>query len=286
MHGGGFSDATAQETSKTYDLPEQDLAAALRSVAHSSDYQLVADPKSLKGARVPSLAGAYTVEEAVTALLAPSGLTAEIRDRTITLRVRDAPSREEVTGATDVLFSVTGTRIKGAKISSPVIEVTQSEMRLAGQNDLGEVVRSMPQSFGGGQNPGVTGGTVGLTNQNLTGGSSANPRGLGADATLTTGSGNSDFLDRRLFGRYRCRWRRRLSSGSAAHHKRRGAHGCLQPDTQIGSCVTHDIPLKLPPLPSSPAFDRKKLRDRASGTQATRASSPFTLKGLFISALE
>ncbi|QNG48554.1 TonB-dependent receptor domain-containing protein [Sphingobium yanoikuyae] len=188
--GAICSQAHAQDAQKTYNLPEQDLATALRSVARGSDYQLVADPKSLKGARAPSLAGAYTVEEAVTALLAPSGLTAEIRDRTITLRGREAPSREEATGATDVLFSVTGTRIKGVKISSPVIEVTQSEMRLAGQNDLGEVVRSLPQSFGGGQNPGVTGGTVGIANQNLTGGSSANLRGLGADATLTLLNGH------------------------------------------------------------------------------------------------
>lgn len=80
------SQANAQEALKTYNLPEQDLASALRNVARGSDYQLVADAKSLKGARAPSLAGAYTVEEAVAALLAPSGLTAEVRDRTITLR--------------------------------------------------------------------------------------------------------------------------------------------------------------------------------------------------------
>src|SRR5690606_6864079 len=50
---------------------------------------------------------------------------------------------------------------------------------------LGEVIRAVPQNFNGGQNPGVTLGSGGLANQNLTGGSSLNLRGLGPDATLT-----------------------------------------------------------------------------------------------------
>lgn len=69
--GAVTAQAHAQEPIRTYDLPAQDLATALRTIARGSDYQLVADAKSLKGARAPSLAGAYTVEEAVAALLAP-----------------------------------------------------------------------------------------------------------------------------------------------------------------------------------------------------------------------
>ncbi|KAF1687794.1 TonB-dependent receptor [Pseudoxanthomonas broegbernensis] len=53
-------------------------------------------------------------------------------------------------------------------------------MRAAGQNNLGEVARSLPQSFAGGQNPGVVD-----PEQNNGGGSSFNLRGLGSDATLT-----------------------------------------------------------------------------------------------------
>lgn len=151
--------AHAQEPVRTYDLPAQDLATALRTIARGSDYQLVADAKSLKGARAPSLAGAYTVEEAVAALLAPSGLTAEIRDRTITLRGRDAPSREEVTGATDIQLSVTGSRIRGAKPTSPVISASREQITELGHSDLGSFARSIPQNFSGGQNPGVISST-------------------------------------------------------------------------------------------------------------------------------
>ncbi|MFD1103806.1 TonB-dependent receptor domain-containing protein [Sphingobium olei] len=183
--GAVSTHATAQESTKAYNLPEQDLASALRFVARDSDYQLVADAKSLKGVRAPSLAGAYTVEEAVAALLAPSGLTAEIRDRTITLRGREAPSREEVTGATDIQLSVTGSRIRGVSSTSPMMTTSKDEIQMAGLSNLGDFARSLPQSFSGGQNPGVTVGSGGISNENVSSASSLNLRGLGPDATLT-----------------------------------------------------------------------------------------------------
>lgn len=82
---------------------------------------------------------------------------------------------------------VTGTHIRGSRPSSPIVTITQEDMRLAGHNTLGEVVRALPQNFAGGQNPGVVLGASagGIGNQNSTGGSSLNLRGLGPDATLT-----------------------------------------------------------------------------------------------------
>lgn len=92
--------------------------------------------------------------------------------------------------ATDLeTIAVTGTRIRGGTTPSPVITLRSERIREEGFADLGEVIRSVPQNFGGGQNPGVavgaTSGAGGLANQNLTGGSSLNLRGLGPDATLT-----------------------------------------------------------------------------------------------------
>jgi outer membrane receptor protein involved in Fe transport len=82
---------------------------------------------------------------------------------------------------------VTGTNIRGAQPSSPLVTITQAEMRLAGHSNLGEVLRALPQNFNGGQNPGIQ---IGLSagdnnNRNTTGGSGFNLRGLGPDATLT-----------------------------------------------------------------------------------------------------
>lgn len=84
---------------------------------------------------------------------------------------------------------VTGSHIRGAQIASPVITVGRDSIEKAGQNDLGEVARSIPQNFSGGQNPGIgTGG--GLANGNLDSSSQLNLRGLGADATLTLLNGH------------------------------------------------------------------------------------------------
>ncbi len=194
--GAIYSQAHAQDAQKTYNLPEQDLAAALRSVARGSDYQLVADPKSLKGARAPSLAGAYTVEEAVAALLAPSGLTAEIRDRTITLRGREAPSREEATSATDVLISVTGSRIRGTDApGSNVIRLDRKAIGESGYVSAQQILQSIPQAYGGGSNE-TTAGATGASGANLNAsyGSSINLRGLGPSSTLVLLNGNRPAL--------------------------------------------------------------------------------------------
>ena len=81
--------------------------------------------------------------------------------------------------------TVTGTRIRGGTTPSPVITIGSEQIQQEGFTDLGEVIRSVPQNFSGGQNPGVTGVTSGNGNQDLTGGSALNLRGLGADASLT-----------------------------------------------------------------------------------------------------
>jgi iron complex outermembrane recepter protein len=84
---------------------------------------------------------------------------------------------------------VTGSRIRGAEIASDVITLDQQAIISAGQIDLGEAMRSLPQNFGGGQNPGVGFG-AGRSNSNLNAASSANLRGLGPDATLTILNGH------------------------------------------------------------------------------------------------
>lgn len=84
--------------------------------------------------------------------------------------------------------TVTGTRIRGGTTPSPVITIGSEQIQEEGFTDLGQVIRSVPQNFSGGQNPGVLSGNLagaGNANQNMTGGSGLNLRGLGADATLT-----------------------------------------------------------------------------------------------------
>ncbi|MDH5822706.1 TonB-dependent receptor [Luteimonas sp. RD2P54] len=108
------------------------------------------------------------------------------------LQQHQAPSQQptQAPTATELeQITVTGTRIRGGTSPSPVITIGSEHIREEGFSDLGEVIRSVPQNSAGGQNPGVatgaTSGAGGIANQNITGGSALNLRGLGPDATLT-----------------------------------------------------------------------------------------------------
>ncbi|KZC18770.1 TonB-dependent receptor [Rhodanobacter denitrificans] len=91
--------------------------------------------------------------------------------------------------------TVTGTRIRGGTTPSPVITIGSEQIQQEGFTNLGEVIRSVPQNFNGGQNPGVIGVASGVGNQDLTGGSALNLRGLGADASLTLLNGRRLVYD-------------------------------------------------------------------------------------------
>lgn len=127
------------------------------------------------------------LRDAITAILFVTALSATPDGRAQDL---DVDPSEETAEATEIAsITVTGTRIRGGQTPSPVITINASQIKAEGFTSLGEVIRSVPQNFGGGQNPGVdagaAAGAAGLANQNVTGGSALNLRGLGPDATLT-----------------------------------------------------------------------------------------------------
>lgn len=143
------------------------------------------------------------IATAVASLLPFYGVVAHVADAGFDLPVADADSSsvdkpisavrtssptakpEEVTDLESIV--VTGTRIRGGTTPSPVITIGSERIREEGFADLGEVIRSVPQNFSGGQNPGIAAGATGggQGNQNITGGSGLNLRGLGQDASLT-----------------------------------------------------------------------------------------------------
>lgn len=82
-------------------------------------------------------------------------------------------------------ITITGTHIRGVSPTAPVQIITRDFIDQAGFGDVGDVVRSLPQNFSGGQNPGVVGAAGGgLENQNLTNASTVNLRGIGTGGTL------------------------------------------------------------------------------------------------------
>ncbi|HEX4693589.1 TonB-dependent receptor [Sphingomonas sp.] len=168
---------------QAYELPAQPLANSLRAVSIASRRSIVAPSSIVADLQAPALAGSFTVEEALTALLAGSGLRARAAGQSYVID-RDTGAGDGVTaGGSDII--VTGSRIRGGPVASPVITVARADFADQGKHDLGEVVRSIPQSFGGGQNPGLGINVPSASGIDIGGASSLNLRGLGSDATLT-----------------------------------------------------------------------------------------------------
>jgi outer membrane receptor protein involved in Fe transport len=194
----------AQNVGETrdYAISSQPLGAALNQLALAADRQIMVPPEMVRGRTAPALSGRYSLDAALKHLLAGSGLTYEITGSG-TVVVKQAPpdptyrstgpvpaarqkddQKPEPTTLQSV--TVTGTRIRGGTTPSPVITIGSEQITEEGFGNLGEVIRSVPQNFSGGQNPGVaTSANVSGNNYNTTGGSSMNLRGLGQDATLT-----------------------------------------------------------------------------------------------------
>ncbi|PAL24288.1 TonB-dependent receptor [Sphingopyxis sp. GW247-27LB] len=200
------SPAAAQ--TKTFDIAAQPAATGISTLGRQADVQIAASRRVTKGKRTNAVRGTMTVEKALQQLLDRTGLIAR-RTGPATFAVIAAGPTEllDSAGESSTSFEgrptdqraleendpiiVTGTRIEGGPPSAPVIQISSEDIRNAGQSDLGEVARSLPQSFGGGQNPGI-GNTQGAPNENanVNGASTFNLRGIGSNATLTLLNGN------------------------------------------------------------------------------------------------
>jgi len=179
-----------------YSIEAGDLGDALRSVSRQSGREIIFSAEAVSGKRAPPLRGSYSADDAVRALLAGSGLTAEFRRDVILIRGRSEPPGAVGSRPADgAEIVVTGSRIRGSKPTSPVISATRQEIERRGRTDLGAFARDLPQNFSGGQNPGVVGGGAQGGNENLNSSSSLNLRGLGPDATLTLINGHRVAYD-------------------------------------------------------------------------------------------
>lgn len=182
--------AFAQEQQRyNFHVSAGSLAAALRAISTTSGRSIAGPADLLAGKNAPALDGSYTVDAALDLLLAGSGLRARPIGDGLIIEA-DPRGRAEASAAPADDIVITGSRIRGAKVASPVITVTRDNARNQGQGTLGEIARSLPQSFGGGQNPGIGFNVPIASGSDVNGGSSINLRGLGSDATLTLLNGH------------------------------------------------------------------------------------------------
>lgn len=197
----------APDAASDFDIPAGELAAALDRFSTQTGIQLVYQSELIAGRQSGAVSGRLAWGEALSRLLQGSGLEyRSANSSTIVIRrsehspgtgpsppapaapspLPDALADEPVTELQSM--TVTGTRIRGGLAPSPVIMIGIENIREQGFTDLGDVIRAIPQNFTGGQNPGVPSlgySGAGMQNQNITGGSALNLRGLGPDATLT-----------------------------------------------------------------------------------------------------
>lgn len=175
-----------------YDLPSQALETSLRAVARMSGRDIIISTGAVEGKVAPELHGSFTPDEAVRRLVSGSGVAVRLTADAVLIGsnlLKDRNDRVAQDGPGDIV--VTGSRIRKAPTPSHVVVQTQEQMRDAGQNTLMEVIRTIPQNFNGGQNPGI-GQQVPVQSggSNIGAASSINLRGLGSDATLTLVNGH------------------------------------------------------------------------------------------------
>lgn len=195
--------APAADAVRDVDLPAGTLAAALDALGTQSGLHLNYPSALVAGQQGRAVHGRMSWRDALNRLLQDSGLAYRQTSNNSIVITRSQQSAQSSGAAVPAhpattippappavsnlsSVTVTGTRIRGGTTPSPVITIDSAQIHEEGFSDLGEVIRSVPQNFSGGQNPGVAAVSSGPdSNQNLTGGSGIDLRGLGPDATLT-----------------------------------------------------------------------------------------------------
>lgn len=193
--------AQQAEARRDFNIPAQPLASALIEFSRQSGTVVTAPARLTRQKSASTLRGNYTPAEALRTLLIGSGLRfrvgaggsfiieqggGQVASNTPSTASASSPAEDETNGAEIV---VTGTNIRGATITSPLVTVSRREIERSGYQNTGDLIRSLPQSFAGGINANVI-GAAGANNPGNPGfASSANLRGLGSDSTLTLVNG-------------------------------------------------------------------------------------------------
>lgn len=179
----------AETSTFKLDIPAENTAQALNDLSTQSGIQILFPFDVAAHAAAPALKGTYSVREALGQLLVGTGLEiASETDRTVTLRAV-SQSGALTEAPTEVI--VTGTHIRGAAPTSPLHTVTRKDIEQSGYSQIGDLVRSLPENFSGGQNPGVFAASYkNGANGNASNASTVNLHGLGSDATLVLLNGH------------------------------------------------------------------------------------------------
>ena len=155
----------AEDAKRSYNLPSGDAAVALRQFAETSGKEVLFAAETMRGVRTPALRGDFTPHEAMTALLAGTGLVATPDAKTGALAVRRATpppipketARAEPSPTTRAenqpalamdQVEVTGSRLRsilGEQGANPVITFDREFIEGSGITSLADLRNYIPQ---------------------------------------------------------------------------------------------------------------------------------------------
>lgn len=172
----------------TFNLPAEPLSQALRDVAVKTGRNVIAPDDVVQMRKAPPLTGTFTAEEAVGRLLAGTGLRYRLVEGTLVVERSPFANRESAQAASSAEdIVVTGTHVRGAPPTSPVITLTRRQIDQLAPASVEELMRSVPQNVDSGVAPESfnTGADPDITDH----GAGINLRGLGQRATLVLVNG-------------------------------------------------------------------------------------------------
>lgn len=126
----------------TFNLPAQPMANALTAMAQQSQLQILFDEAQLRGLRAPALSGEFTAREALTRLLAGSGLElVEAGDGFVIRRHQEASSGGEnvmALGSTTIMGSVIDSSTVGRSV------LTQKDIDRQQADNIAALLDTLP----------------------------------------------------------------------------------------------------------------------------------------------
>ncbi|HLZ78585.1 MAG TPA: TonB-dependent receptor [Sphingomonas sp.] len=186
----------AHAAQQSYRIPAQDLGSALQEFTRISGARVVAASDLVAGRQSRAVEDVLSASDALSAILAGSGLHAELIAGAYVLRPdgKGGAAKAPVVASMDIV--VTGSRIHGSgPIGSPLTVIDRKTIEDSGRATVADYVQTLPQNFGGGPNEGLTGTTArNGANSNVNYGASINLRGLGTASTLVLFDGNRPAL--------------------------------------------------------------------------------------------
>lgn len=193
--------AHAQAATYSFNIPAQDLSAALRTFGRQARQQIAFDGAAVRGKTSAAVTGVMNPDEALRQMLAGTGLQAgRVSGGVLVVRGGQAGPPGEAAGAPAAEpaqvseVTVTGTNIRGIRdLPAPVKQFTRETIDQGGFATLGEVFSSLPENVPDITPASANSGAQGmsrLAGANTEESTSIDLYGLGSQSTLTLVNGH------------------------------------------------------------------------------------------------